>query len=200
MATFNRESSVLLVFLIPLLHWSRLRTVIIPFGLAVAAFLVGRLLVIFIVHNLPGTFVELYFFQTNHTNFEINLLRLLEGQQLFFFIYCLAGLPLFWFAFYDYIPARYQPLRYLALAYFLGLLIVGNFTEARIFGEIIVLMYLPVCAAIHRWLNGVSPQSYSTTRGLIFYSNRYAVLTILVLVPLLRSPLNQAVIWLTHYM
>lgn len=199
LATFNRESSILLVLLIPALHWSRLRDVIRPLIVSILVFVAAKLLIIMLVHHLPGQYVELYFFQTNHTHFEVNFLRLLEGQQIFFFPFCLACLPLFWFAYYDYIPQRYQPLRYVALVWFLALLVVGNFIEARIFGEIIVLIYLPVCVSLYRWLTEQPANEYSNYGRPSFYVNRYAILALLTLVILFRHHLNTVVISLSHY-
>ncbi|CEG55734.1 hypothetical protein [Legionella fallonii] len=153
LATLNRESSILLVLLIPLVHWSQLKQVLKPFSFALLAYMITRGLVLFWTRNLPGGLVEWYYQASEYTYFEINLYWLLNMQHIFLFVYCLAGLPLLWFAFYDYIPAKYRPIRYLALFYFLGLLLIGNFPEARIFGEIVILLYLPVCAALKCWVN-----------------------------------------------
>jgi hypothetical protein len=199
LATFNRESSILLVLLIPALHWEQLREVLKPFMLALLAFVAARVIVWFFIHHLPGHMIEWFYFENRYTHFEVNLLRLITGQQICFFLFCMAGLPVFWFAFYDYIPLRYRPIRYLALFYFLSLLVVGNFIESRIFGEILVLLYLPVCVAVRRWLMGQSIEHYPLKTGVLFFIDRYAVITLLVTVILLYRPLNQVIIWLSHH-
>ncbi|MDP1602810.1 MAG: hypothetical protein Q8M03_06045 [Legionella sp.] len=200
LATFNRESSVLLLLLIPALHWQHLREVIRPFFLAFLAFIAARLIIWFFVHHLPGHMIEWCYFKNFTTHFEVNLLRLIDGQQIFFFLFCMAGLPFFWFVFYDYIPLRYRPIRYVALFYFLGLLVVGNFVEARIFSEILILLYLPVCVALRRWLTRQPSELYQQESGILFYIDRYAVISLLAAVVLLRSPLNKVVIWLSHHL
>jgi len=194
-ATFNRESSFLLILLIPALHWQKLRSNYKPMFLAALAYFLARFLVLGFLHGVSGQWMEWYFRASSHTYFEINLLWLLDEQHILLFMFCFAGLPLFWFAFYDYIPMQYRPLRYVALLYFLALLLVGNFMEARIFMEIIALLYLPVCAAIRRWLMAVTP-SYPNNPGVRYYLDRYAILAILIAVAVFRQPLNKGVLWL----
>lgn len=193
-ATFNRESSVLLLLLIPALHWQHLRTIVKPLCGCLFAFILARLIISFLLHNQAGIHFQWQNDLMTHTLFEINLFWLLEKQNLFLFIFCFAGLPTIWFAFYDYIPQRYRPIRYVALIYFLGLLMVGIEFEARIFGEILILLYLPVAVAIHRWITGFEPDYVIS--GLLGYINRYAVITSLLLVVLLRHPLNKLLLWL----
>lgn len=198
LATLNRESSILLVFMILALHSQQAGTVYKPFIMSLLTFAAVRLWIVYFTKDLPGQFMELRWappFQ-EHTHLEINFVWLLDKHNLLFFLFCLAGLPLFWFAFYDYIPLRYRPLRYLMLAYFLGLLLLGNFMEARIFCELLVLLYFPVCIALSQWL-GNQPMVPVHKEGWTFYLNRYAILTILLLVALFRVPLNHLVLWLS---
>lgn len=198
LATLNRESSILLVLIIPALHWQKLSSVLKPILFAFLAYFLARLLVLTFLHGVPGQLMEWYFRASSHTYFEVNLLWLFDEQHILLFMFCFSGLPLFWFAFYDFIPLQYRPLRYVALLYFLALLLVGNFMEARIFIEIMVLLYLPVCIALNSWLRGLKPICPSNT-GLLYYIDRYAVLAILILIAMLRQPLNKWVIWLSHY-
>ncbi|TAL59016.1 MAG: hypothetical protein EPN84_12025, partial [Legionella sp.] len=111
LATFNRESTILLVLLIPALHWQKLRSVIWPLLFAVLAYVLTRSLVLHFLKDVPGDVVEWYFRKSAHTYFEINLYWLFKMQNILLFLFCFAGLPLFWFAFYDYIPMRFRPLR-----------------------------------------------------------------------------------------
>lgn len=191
LATLNRESSLLLVLLIPLIHRAQLKKVLKPFSLALVVYLLVRGFVLFWTRHAPGGLVEWYYQSSQFTYFEVNFYWLFTMHHIFLFMYCLAGLPLLWFAFYDYIPTQYKPIRYLALFYFLGLLLIGNFPEARIFGEIIILLYLPVCVAIRRWVNQEIPDA-EQGQGILFYINRYAVLGILVLVVLSKNLIGKS--------
>lgn len=198
LATFNRESSILLVLLIPALYWRNLRLIFKPLLLAILAYFLARLLILTSLHGIPGQLMEWYFRRSSYTYFAVNLLWLFNEQHIFLFIFCFAGLPLLWFAFYDFIPLQYRPIRYISLFYFLGLLLVGNFMEARIFSEIIILLYLPVCVAIRCWLIAPIP-SYIPVKSFVYYLNRYSVLAILIVVLLFSATLNKVVIWLSHH-
>lgn len=194
-ATFNRESSFLLVLLIPILHRQDGWRCIKPFLSAALAYAMARAIILYLVRHLPGSLTEWYFLSFAETHFNGNLIWLLKQQHLLLFMFCLAGLPLFWFAFYDYIPLRYRPIRYVAFFYFVALLFIGNFIEARIFQEILILLYLPVCIAVSHWLTDQAP--YPTSRqGVIYYLNRYAIFIMLALILILRGPLNQLAILL----
>lgn len=198
LATFNRESSILLVLFIPALHWARLKDVIKPLLYSLLVYIITRLIILMLVRNLPGQFVELYYLNTLEAHFEVNLLRLLYNQQIFLFPFYFACIPLFWFAFYDYIPQRYQPLKYIALLYFLALLLVGNFIESRIFGEIVAMLYLPVCAGMHRWLTDQEENNYVNHGKVAFYVDRYVIVTTFILIILFKYPLTKLLLWLTH--
>lgn len=198
LATFNRESSILLVLFIPALHWARLKEVIKPLLCSMLIYILTRLIIVMLLQNLHGQWIELYYLNTLEAHFEVNLLRLLYYQQIFLFPFCFACIPIFWFAFYDYIPQRYQPLKYIALLYFLGLLLVGNFIESRIFGEIVIMLYLPVCAGIYRWLTDREENNYANLGKIAFYVDRYAIVTTFALIILFKCPLTKLLLWLTH--
>lgn len=193
LATLNRESSFLLILIIPALHWHKLRTVIKPILAAILAYLLARVLLLAFLHDLPGQIMEWYPQGGKETLFKDNLLWLLNEENLFLFVFCFAGLPLFWFCFFDYIPLRYRPLRYVTLFYFIMLMMVGRLMEARIFSEIIVLLYPPVCLGLRNWLIAQEPIT-STQAGFVFYINRWAVLGIIVLFVLMAQPINEFII------
>ncbi|WP_242604041.1 hypothetical protein [Legionella jamestowniensis] len=198
LATFNRESSFLLILLIPALHWQRLSTVIRPLLLSILAYGIARFIVLWLTQDLPGTVVELYYRGSHYTHFEVNLAWLFAEEHLLLFIFCFAGLPLFWFAFYDYIPWQYRPLRYVALVYFLMLLLVGNFMEARIFIEIVALLYLPVCSAVSRWLQDKDP-FVPVNPGFGYYLDRYLVILALLVVIVFQGLINTLILWLLPF-
>ena len=166
--------------------------------LPVITYTLARLLVISLINRTHGQIVEWYFHGSQHTNFETNLMWLFNQQHILLFLFCFAGLPLFWFAFYDYIPLQYRPLKYVMLFYFLSLSLVGIFPEARIFTEIAVLLYLPTCIAISRWLSDLMPYE-TAVKNLYYYVDRYAVLVVLALLVVFHQPLNNWVIWLSHH-
>ncbi|KTD66328.1 hypothetical protein [Legionella spiritensis] len=198
LATLNRESSILLVILVPALYWRQWIKVLMPTLSAATAYVAARLIILYWLQNAPGSIVEWYYRGGSHTYFEANLVWLLEDQNLLLFMFCFAGLPLFWFVFRDYIPGQYRPIRFIAFFYFLGLFLIGNFNEVRIFNEIILLLYPPVCLALDRWLQGLEPYPIKT-RGLACYCERYFILTALALMVLLWCWLNDVVIWLSHH-
>jgi hypothetical protein len=195
LATLNRETSILLVMMVPALNWQKRYAVIKPMIFSMLAYILARLLVLLIVHGASGEPLEWNYHETTYTNFELNLFWLLHQQFILLFMFCFAGLTLFWFAFYDYIPLQYRPLRYVALFYFLALLLVGRLMEGRIFIEIMVMLYLPVCVALSHWLTKQKPIG-PLPQGFIYYVDRYAILTLLSLIVILHKPLIELSYWI----
>lgn len=194
LSTFNRESSLLLVLLIPALHWQQLRQVFKPLCFSLLAFIVARLIVIALVHQHPGAFMEWFYHDSLQTLFERNYIWLFPQLHFIIFAFCFAGLPLAWFTFYDYIPLRYRPIRYVALFYFVGLLMVGNEPEARMYGEIIILLYLPVCVAMTRWISNAQPEPFEL-KSAMAYIDRFAVIGILLFIITFGSTISSLIRW-----
>ncbi|MGL5742994.1 MAG: hypothetical protein ACRCXC_10915 [Legionella sp.] len=196
LATLNRESSILLVLLIPTLYWKQLKEILKPFLIALFAYLSARIMIISLI-KVPGKLIEWNAYSSPYTHFSMNLEWLFTDLNFLLFSFCFAGLPLFWFAFYDYIPKIYRPLRYLSLFYFIGLLLVGNFIEPRIFCEIIILLYLPVCVALHHWLleNRIKNEVNNTV---LYYLNRYAIIGCFSLILIFNRSINQMILWCLH--
>ncbi|MFY0537362.1 hypothetical protein [Nannocystis pusilla] len=63
-----------------------------------------------------------------------------------------ALLPLAWVLLFKQISADHRRLALIALAWFAGLMLVANIYEPRVYGELLVLLYVPVAAAACRWL------------------------------------------------
>ena len=194
-ATLNRESAVLLVLLIPFMHWDEKHTVWRETLGALLCYALIRGIILYFLAGKPGTLVEWYAWGSTTTLFEFNRRWLLEQQYLFLFAFCFAGLPLFWFLLRDYIPPQFLPVRFLVLAYFIGLLMVGHVSESRIYGEIFSLMYLPVCLGMQHWCMGNAP--YPRSSGIRAFFQRHGVLLILLAVILAYRQINQCIIWLT---
>lgn len=194
LSTFNRESSVLLVLLIPALYWQQLDQVLKPICFSLIAFIVARFIVIALVYQHKGAFTELFYYESLQTLFERNYIWLFPQQHILVFIFCFAGLPVAWFTFYDYIPLRYRPIRYVALFYFVGLLMVGNEPEARIYGEILILLYLPVCLAMTRWISNIEPEPVKLN-NIIAYIDRFAIIGALLAIIICAPVINSLIIW-----
>jgi hypothetical protein len=192
-ATFNRESAVLLVLLIPCLYWQSWRQYLKPCALALFSYLIARAIVLYIVQDKHGVLIEWFPPGFEHLRFYRNLYWMFKMQNIFLMIFEMAALPLLWFVFYDYIPPGYRLLRYLCLIYFIGLLLVGSFSEARIFIEIVVLMYLPVLLALKRWQIGLEIYPFEP-KNTLAYIDRLMPLSILILIlafcPLINKVLS----------
>ncbi len=180
LATLNRESSILLCFIIPLLHWPDKTRIVKPFCYALGAYGLTRLIILWWLNKTFGHIVELHAYQSFVPLFVVNLDWLFNKQNIFFYLFCFAGLPWAWFVFYDYIPYRYRLLRFLLLIYFISLLFVGLYHETRIYGELIILLYLPVAVAIKNWLQN-TPITICESPTFAHYSERYIVIFLLIL-------------------
>lgn len=198
LATFNRESSLLLVLLIPILHIQNFKQVIKPTLFCFLGYCVARMFIFLLISPAEGDVFE--FFVRGGTHFLDNLKWLVDAENIFIFSFCFAGLPLFWFAFYDYIPPRYRLIKYLAFFYFVGLLLVGNFRESRIFLEFIILLYLPICIAMKNWLLEQPVYEFylfkNKTMKWIEYVNRYFIMVSLILILIFRNLINQYLVYL----
>lgn len=196
-ATLNRESSLLIILLAFLLYYQTIKEVIKPLFISFLVFILAKLIVCYLVRELPGTWLEWMHVGSGRTHFDLNLYWLFAQGNIFLFLYCFAGLPLFWFTFYDYIPLRYRPIGYLVFFYFLGLMLVGNLFEARIFSEIIVLLYLPVLTGITYWLKGAPVIWPEKTYGFLYFFDRYAILFFMLLIIIFNRLINKNLLeWL----
>ena len=195
LATFNRESSILLVLLIPALHWQKPKTYAYPLLASFIAYGLARGIILSILKDIPGHTMEFFTLQKPITHFAANMYWLFNSQHILMFIFCVGALPFLWFVFYDYIPPRYRPVRFVTVFYFLGLLLVGIFREARLFSEIGILLYLPLCLALRDWLTGNNPL-YFEPDGILSLINRYVVIGVLLFVAVFHQPLNNGLLWL----
>jgi hypothetical protein len=147
----NRETAVLLPLLGFLLWWptTSLATAARRVAPAVAGFAVGRLVVWWATRALPGPTAS--FFVNGRPRFANNVewfnLGLHSFQTVLFFL----ALPLAYLAFRAWIPLELRLVRLPLVAHFGGLMAVGNVYEPRIFGEIIVAIYLPVVVGALGW-------------------------------------------------
>lgn len=161
LATLNSQSSILLVFL-PIIHGPRGRV----YGFK-------PLLMALVVYLMTYFGSSSTFSLPLISNFASNYHWLFVQSHVLLFLFCFAGLPLFWFVFYDYIPLNYRPIRYLALIYFIAMSLTAHFSEAWVFQELVLIMYLPVCLAIKRWLVNLPP--IKNEQSILDYCNRQAI-------------------------
>jgi hypothetical protein len=156
-ATLNRESSFLLVLSALALYWRGPKRNYMYIISAALVYWITHLSILYFIDYRGGGHFDYIIPNTDIPRFTDNLFWLFAKENLLLFMYCFAFLPLFWFAFSEYIPRKFIPIKYVALFSFSILLYVGSFKEARIFSEIVALLYLPVCIGIRNWLQGEEP-------------------------------------------
>lgn len=179
-ATINRETSLLLVLLIPALHLKNFNQYKWPLVISGFIYITVSLLLCWIFKENQGHVAEMYHDIYKTSIIQLNMYWLFNEGYISGFLYCFAGIPLFWFVFYDYIPYKFKPVRYVVLFSFLILMVVGRIDEPRIFGEMIILMYLPVCLGVKAWLTN-EPIQVATSHNFGYFANRYAIIFILSL-------------------
>lgn len=197
-ASFNRETALLIVLLVPTLHWNNKKEIFKPFLISLVIYLCIHFFILYFLVHSGGSSIEIYFRDSGFTHFQINIVRFFSGHNWLYFLYSLGFSPLFWFTFYDYIPKYLQPIRYLALFDFLLLLIAGNFVEGRIFSEIFLLLYFPICVGIKNWLTWSDAKIHCETKDnvIVYYLNRYFIIGVLVLTLGMAPLINKVIVWL----
>jgi hypothetical protein len=168
-AAVNRESAILLPFAalalfskikpdpedMPLTTWP-LRQLL-PRVLAMfAAFALARGLVAAVLRDNPGAPLQ---FMVDDSPRLLQNLAWLEDPRHWFYLPAYFGLlPLAWLLLHAWMPAPLRRLGWVALVYVGALMWVANIDEPRVYGEAIVLLYLPVAVALARWLrSGPAP-------------------------------------------
>lgn len=152
-ATLNRESSVLILMLLPALYyktdtpWQR------PFLVSTILYTLVRLIIMLIFKSHSGDWMELTHHAMHVPHVIKNIAVLLERHAFLWFLAEMAFMPVFWFAVSSYIPKPLRGLRFIALFYIIGLFLVGNILEGRIWGETVALLYFPTMIGVKNWLN-----------------------------------------------
>jgi hypothetical protein len=173
LATANRESSLLLVLLIPAIYWRECRHYWLVFLSALLIYCLTRACILSALSSHSGFIFELNYNKTSIPLLHLNLRWLLYELQFLLLFYAFMGATLFWLVFYEYIPKQLRSLKYIALLYFLSLLQVGIISETRILGEIIGLLYLPICLGIFNWLSDLGP--YPSSQNWASTVDRYFI-------------------------
>lgn len=163
LASTNNGNAIIMLGLIPSLYFHQ------EPGVWVKPFLVA--LVIVIAGQLG-----LWWFNTNNFQDFCSLSQLINNwswlsfnQNSLFLLFGTAGLPLFCFVFYDYLPIRFRPIRYWCLACFMAILVQSNLAQMRFLASIVLLLYPPICLAAQNWLSNtpVYPSQTNTDRFVI---------------------------------
>ena len=119
-------------------------------GLA-AAVAAGRLAVAWALPDNPGP--ALHFFLGRDTpRWQHNLEWLADPLHWLWLPTYFALLPVAWALLWRELEPAHRRLGLVALAYFAGLMLVANIYEPRVYGELLVLLYVPAAAALCRWL------------------------------------------------
>jgi hypothetical protein len=199
LATLNRESSILIILLVPIIYSQNKKQWLYPFITSLIIYLLTRGMLYYFISNSTATIFNWHYGKSDYMLFDVNFHWLFHEQNVLLFVAEFAFMPLFWFTFYDYIPRDFRGIRYLVFAYLLGLLCVGSVMESRIFGECVALMYLPVCLAVNNWMNGEQPQK-SQRLSVLECVNRYFIIFGLIIITLIHKHLSVAVKVMSTYL
>ena len=153
-ATLNRESSLLILLMVPALYlgsessWQKPTLVL---GLV---YLATRYIVSNLLEDKAGVVMEYANQKSGYPHLTENIYFLLQKNYWLWLMNEFVFFPVIWLVLNHYIPRNLLRLRFVAYAYIIGLFIVGNITEARIWGEAVIILYLPILLGIKHWVSG----------------------------------------------
>lgn len=147
-AALNRESAALIPAIALALHGRR---AIRPALAMFAAYAAARVAVALALPDNPG--LPLHFaIGKNTPRWLHNLEWLADPVHWLWLPMYFALLPLVWALLWRQIAPPQRRLGLVALAYFAALMVVANIYEPRVYGEILIILYIPAAAAVCRWL------------------------------------------------
>ncbi|MCY1057217.1 hypothetical protein [Nannocystis sp. SCPEA4] len=157
-AALNRESAVLIPAAALALHVGTsghvlrdIRGMLRPILAMLAACAAARLAVALALPDNPGAALH-FSLGKNTPRWLHNLEWLADPVHWLWLPMYFALLPLAWLLLWRQICGSHRRLGLVALAWFAGLMLVANIYEPRVYGEILVLLYVPAAAAACRWL------------------------------------------------
>jgi hypothetical protein len=154
-AALNRESAILLPLAALALHLpvpkTSLRPLLARVLLLFASFAAARLAVGLALHANPGAPLQL--FVDEAPRLLLNLAWLEDPGHWPLLPAYLGFVPLMWLLVVAWIPADLRRLGWVALAYLGALMWVANIDEPRVYGEPMVLLYIPAAVGLARWLH-----------------------------------------------
>lgn len=175
--TLNRETTFMIplcaAVLLPLRRWS----------LGVAGALASMFAAYFLVKwgieswmaDLPAPTMR--FYRMGELRAIRNLQWLASPVNWPVLISNLGFTPLLWIGVSRYIPSHLRRLRYPALVLFVMAFLVGNLYEARIFGELLLPLYIPIAVGITRWLREEPAEApvHGASSGILRMADRFGV-------------------------
>jgi len=93
----------------------------------------------------------------------VNVHNMVESRYYFKIFSSLAFLPIIWLLIRRDIPPRLARVKLVAWAFFLLLIFVGNLDEPRMFGELVVLLYVPIAVALYSRVAATAPPDLPRT-------------------------------------
>ena len=154
-AALNRESAILLPLAALALHLpvpkASLRPLLARVLLLLASFAAARLAVGLALRDNPGAPLQL--FVDEAPRLLLNLAWLEDPGHWPLLPAYLGFVPLLWLLFAAWIPADLRRLGWVALGYLSALMWVANIDEPRVYGEPMVLLYIPAAVGLARWLH-----------------------------------------------
>jgi len=151
-AALNRESAVLLplaALALPV-PGDSLRPRLLRALLLLSSFAAARLIVGLALLNNPGA--PLQFFAAETPRLLLNLAWLEDPGHWPLLPAYLGFVPLLWVLLASWIPAELRRLGWVALLYIGALMWVANIDEPRVYGEPMILLYIPAAVGLARWL------------------------------------------------
>ncbi len=152
-ATLNRESSLLIILMLPALFSGTKTPWIKPFLITSFIYGLTRIIIAFLLRHHQGSVAELYNLHSHYPHLTENIYFLMQRDFFTWILAEMGFLPLIWFTFSNYIPKALKHLKFVVLFYIIALFIVGNIIEGRLFGEVVAILFLPSMLAIKNYLN-----------------------------------------------
>ena len=153
-ATFNRESSVLVIFLFYSLFFGKLplkKFMTILIALLTLYFSSRYIIEIITTSNARPYGGSMAFYYRTDWRFKNNLKWLLDSNNIYKLLTSLGWLPLIYLFLRNSLPLYLRRINLTVISYFLMLFFVGNLYEPRQYGEIISLLFIITALAAHHY-------------------------------------------------
>jgi len=201
-ATLNRESSILIAMIFSVVYIDRLsikKFVTIMSTLFLIYFIIRWGIHLRTIDNPAPYKGAMAFIFENNWRVNNNIKWLFNAENILILLSTFGWLPLFYFKLKPYIPEHMKRFHITAYIYFAVLLFIGNLYEPRIFGEIIIVLYMPLALALYSYLQNTAIPApgkillhgkNSIPPSLISYGEKFIILVINLLIILVIFMLN----------
>jgi hypothetical protein len=154
MATLNRESSIINVLLPLALYWNTNTKFRRPVCISFLLYVVTRAMIeVFLLQQAAGA-IMMFFHEGGETQLSRNLALFFHQKVACQLLAELLFLPVFFVLFSRYIPRELHRLHIIAVLYGIALFYFSFIIEARVWQEVVALLYLPVIIGARNWLTG----------------------------------------------